>query len=210
MERRTVLVTGTGTEIGKTWVTAAAVHVMRRRGIPAQARKPVQSFEPGTGATDAEVLAAASSEDVHVVCPEHRWYEVPMAPPMAAEALGREPFSISDLVSEIALGPEGITFVEGAGGPRSPLADDGDTVDLCDALDPHTVVIVADAGLGTINALQLSREAFPGRRVIGYLNRYDARQDLHQRNRRWLVEVSGLDVVVDCDELVDRLTQEDG
>lgn len=210
MVDRTVLVTGTGTEIGKTWVTAAAVHVLKRRGIPAAVRKPAQSFEPGTGATDAEILAAASGEEVHDVCPEHRWYEVPMAPPMAAEVLGREPFSISDLARETRLAPEGITFVEGAGGPRSPLADDGDTVDLADALDPDVVVIVADAGLGTINALHLSRDAFPGRRVIAYLNRYDSRQDLHERNRRWLEEVSGFDVVVDCDQLVDRLTQEDG
>ncbi len=129
---------------------------------------------------------------------------------MAAEVLELEPFSIADLVDELNIPETGITFVEGAGGPRSPLADDGDSADLAEAIGADTILLVADPGLGTINAVQLSRDAFGESDVIVFLNRYDARSDLHVRNRRWLEEVAGLFVVVDCEELIDRLAEEVG
>ena len=84
---RLIAVAGTATEIGKTWVTARVVETLRGRGLSVSARKPVQSFGPDElGATDAEVLAAATGEAPQAVCPAHRWYPVPMAPPLAASA----------------------------------------------------------------------------------------------------------------------------
>ncbi|TDN77185.1 AAA domain-containing protein [Pseudonocardia autotrophica] len=53
---RLILVTGTGTEVGKTWVTAALSRRLRAFGIEVAARKPAQSFTPGETATDAAVL----------------------------------------------------------------------------------------------------------------------------------------------------------
>ena len=102
---------GTGTEVGKTWVAARLATVLRERGLRVAARKPAQSFEPGEGPTDAEVLGAATGEDPGTVCPHHRWYEAPMAPPMAADALGRPPIAIAELAGEI-----------GFTGPRSRSA----------------------------------------------------------------------------------------
>jgi dethiobiotin synthetase len=206
---RTYLVAGTGTEVGKTWVTAGTIHILRRLGHHARARKPVQSFEPGTGRTDAEILAAASGEDVHRVCPPHRWLGVPLAPPIAAEQLGLEPFTIAELVSELAIPDDGFLLVEAAGGARSPLAVDGDAVDLAGTLRPEAVILVADADLGAINAVRLSHEAFGKWRVVVFLNRYDERNRTHATNRKWLTEVDGYDVVVDCEQLSTRLIQED-
>src|SRR5206468_1259236 len=90
--RRLVLVTGTGTGVGKTWVAARLLTELRAKGVHVAARKPVQSFAAGEGPTDAEMLAAATGEDLADVCPAHRWYERPLAPPMAADVLGRAPF----------------------------------------------------------------------------------------------------------------------
>ena len=45
--------------------------------------------------------AVATGEQPHTVCPSHRWLPVPMAPPMAAHALGLPPFSIDDLATEL-------------------------------------------------------------------------------------------------------------
>jgi len=197
--RRLVLVTGTGTEVGKTWITAELARTLRTAGVSVAVRKPVQSFAPDDSTTDADVLAAATGEDPHVVCAPGRWYETPMAPPMAADALGRPPFTISDLVAELAW-PDGtdVGMVEGAGGPRSPLASDGDTVDLAAALRPDVIVLVADAGLGAINAVRLAAapcEALAPVTVV--LNRFDPGNDLHQRNREWLTQRAGLEVVAD-------------
>jgi len=197
-------VTGTGTEIGKTWVGARVLARLRADGLRVAARKPVQSFAAADGSTDADVLAQATGEEPGEVCPAHRWYERPLAPPMAADVLGRAPFTIADLVGEITWPDDvDVGLVEGVGGPLSPLAGDGDTVDLVRALAPSVVVLVADAGLGAINAVRLSAAALPAALVV--LNRYDGTNDLHVRNRRWLADECGLDIVASTEDVADRL-----
>ncbi|MGH2754043.1 MAG: ATP-dependent dethiobiotin synthetase BioD [Actinomycetota bacterium] len=202
---RKIAVTGTATEIGKTWVTANVIESLRAQGRDAAARKPVQSFSEGEGPTDAEVLAAASGESVDVVCPRHRWYELPLAPPMAAEALHRPPIACADLVRELRLPDDGFVFIEGVGGPRSPLADDGDTIDLAEDIDADLVLLVAAPELGTINATVLAAEAFGKRPLVVFLNRYDDSSTDHVRNRDWLENTSGLTVVTNLQDLVSKL-----
>jgi dethiobiotin synthetase len=199
---RLVVVTGIGTEVGKTWVAAAALEALKERGVAIAARKPVQSFEPGSGPTDADVLAAATGEAPDAVCPAHRSYGVAMAPPMAAEKLGEAPFTVADLVTELAW-PAGVAvgLVEGAGGPLSPLAADGATADLCDELGPDIVVLVADAGLGAINAVRLCADALDPHPLVVFLNRYDKANELHRANAAWLAEHDGFDVVTSVEQL---------
>lgn len=202
----TVLLTATGTEIGKTWTACALTAELRARGREVHARKPAQSFSPTErGRTDAELLAAATGETPERVCPPHRWYEVAMAPFMAADVLGRPRIGIGDLVAETGpIPPTGITLVEGAGGPRSPLAHDGDTIDLARGLGIGRAVLVADAGLGTINAVRLCVEAMSGFDTLVSLNRFDPAEDLHRRNRAWLAG-AGYTVVVSPVGLADAL-----
>ena len=203
---RLVFVTGTGTEVGKTWVAAATLARLRRHGTRVAARKPAQSYEPGAGLSDAAVLAEATGEPTGAVCPEHRSYPVALAPPMAADALGAPPFTVGDLAGEIGW-PPGIELgmVEGAGGVRSPLTSDGDNLDLLRVLAPDRVVLVADAGLGTINAVRLAAGALAGNRLHVVLNRFDEEDELHRRNLGWLTGSDGLDVVTGPVALADRL-----
>ena len=201
-----VFVTGTGTEVGKTWVAERAVTALREKGVRVVARKPAQSFPPEDTETDADRLSGASGESPTAVCPRHRWYPVPMAPPMAAEVLDLTPPTVADLAAEIDAGwpdPEAdIGVVEGAGGVASPLGVDGDSGDLARALRADGGVIVADAGLGTINAVRLATRAILPLPVAVYLNRFDPDDDLHRRNRRWLEEREGLVIVTDVAELL--------
>jgi dethiobiotin synthetase len=201
-----VLVTATGTEIGKTWTACGLITELRGRGLEVHARKPAQSFTPTErGRTDAELLAAATGEDPERVCPPHRWYEVPMAPFMAADALGRPRITTADLAAETGPVPAaGVTLVEGAGGPRSPLAHDGDTIDLARALGIGRAVLVADAGLGTINAVRLCVDALAGFDTLVFLNRFEPGGDLHRRNRAWLAD-AGYSVTTAVPELADAL-----
>jgi dethiobiotin synthetase len=204
-----VVIAGTGTEVGKTWVGARLAAALRARGWRVAARKPAQSFAPAErGRTDAEKLAAATGEAPEQVCPPARWYDTPLAPPMAADALGRPAFGIADLAGELAASwPRDaldVALVELAGGPRSPLARDGDGVDLTRALAPELVLLVADAGLGTLNAVRLSADAFATPELWVHLNRYDETSDLHRRNRAWLAERErhGARLSTDLDALV--------
>jgi dethiobiotin synthetase len=199
--RRLVTVVGTGTDVGKTWVAARVLGHLRAAGRRVAARKPAQSFDPADdpAGRDAAVLGAASGEPPERVCPPHRWYEVAMAPPMAAESLGRPPFTIADLTSELRWPADAVDVgvVETAGGLRSPLALDGDCLAVCEALAPDVVVLVADAGLGTINAVRLTLHALHSQfaPVIVVLNRFDSEVDLHVRNREWLSARDGLAVL---------------
>jgi dethiobiotin synthase len=202
---RLVLVVGTGTEVGKTWVACRVARALRRRGLMVVARKPAQSYDAADDLsdTDAALLAHATGDHPAAVCPQHRWYPVAMAPPMAAEALGRRPFTIAELVDELAW-PEvvGVGLVEAAGGVRSPLAADGDAAALAGAMRPDRVVLVAHAGLGTINGVRLSMAALAPWPVTVVLNRFDPADDLHVRNLEWLGGVDGYDVVTDAEDLV--------
>jgi dethiobiotin synthetase len=202
-----IVVSGTGTEVGKTWWAAATARALRSLGLAVAVRKPAQSFPSGATETDADVLAAATGESARDVCLAHRWYELAMAPPMAAAALGRPAFAVADLVAELAWPPgTDVGLVEGAGGPRSPLAADGDTVDFAAAVRPDAVVLVADAGLGTINVVRLAAPALSAIAPLTVvLNRYDATDDLHARNRAWLEEREGLAVVDSVDALLARI-----
>jgi len=207
-----VVVTGTGTDVGKTWFTAATISELRATGLAVVACKPVQSFASGDeGTTDADVLAGVSGDDPFSVCPGHRWLPMPVAPPMAAVALGRPSFTIADLADEVrtrATAPDGtLVFVEGAGGARSPLADDGDTIALAKLIAADRVVIVASAGLGTINAVRLTVAALAGWTPVVALNRFDGDNSLHRENRAWLAERDGYCVVTSPAELAENLTR---
>lgn len=213
-----VVVAGTGTEVGKTWMSVELIELLQARGLTVAARKPAQSFDEGDVGTDAELLAAASGDDPNLVCPPHRWYPVAMAPPMAADALDRAPVFLADLVAEtnaswhdtrLTTGVAQLGLVELAGGPWSPAAHDGDGIELTERLGPDLVVLVADAGLGTINAVRPAVAALGASApVVTVLNRYDDSNELHRRNRAWLADVVGVDIVVSVEELCDRVIEQ--
>ncbi len=108
--------------------------------------------------------------------------------------------------------------VETAGGVRSPQASDGDTTDLVAALAPDVVVLVSDAGLGTINGVRLSMDALhtvtggmSSVRTVVALNRFDSHHDLHRRNRQWLTARCDYQVVTlpgDASTLADLVTKD--
>jgi dethiobiotin synthetase len=205
-----VAITAVGTEVGKTWTAADLSRQLCDQGVRVAARKPAQSFSPDDPSpTDAVVLGAATGEAAEVVCPAHRWYETPLAPPMAAARLGRPRFTLADLLAELRwtrtdAGDVGI--VEGAGGVRSPIADDADNAEFISHVEPDLVVLVADAGLGTINSVRLCIEALAGQRVIVFLNRFDPYQITHQLNAAWLRERDGLTVESDVEAIVTEIT----
>lgn len=198
-------VVGTGTEVGKTWASCELLRQASRLGLTVSARKPAQSFE-GSGPTDADLLSAASDESPIEVCPAHRSYPVPMAPPMAAEVLARSRIALKDLAAELRWKPEAqLRLLETAGGLRSPIAHDGDNLDLVMLLHPTHVLLVADAGLGTINSVRLCLSQLDGLQTIVLLNRFDRHSDLHRRNYEWLKVRDGFDVIVDVREWVERM-----
>jgi hypothetical protein len=75
-------------------------------------------------------------------------------------------------------------------------------VTLAEAVHPEHVVLVADAGLGTISGVRLAAGALARWPLTVVLNRYDPVVDLHQRNLQWLADRDGFEVVTDPADLV--------
>ena len=206
--RLVVQITGTGTEVGKTYTAARLALDLAGGGISVTARKPAQSYAPGDR-TDSEILARATGEPAEVVCPAHRSYPLPMAPPMAAEALGMQPATIDELVGEINRSwPDRCTdvgLVEGAGGVASPLGSDGDTASLALRLPADVAILVAEAGLGVINLVRLCAPALSSLPLIVHLNHMNPENPLHLRNRDWLADREGLTVTTSHETLAHRI-----
>lgn len=201
---RLVVVLGTGTEVGKTWLAASVLSRLVEAGVTVAARKPVQSYAPCDAETDAHVLGRATGEPPEVVCPSHRWYAMAMAPPIAAAFLGDAPPALDELLAELSWPGGGVQvgLVETVGGPRSPLADDADSAALALAVEADLHVLVAHAGLGAINAVRLCAPVVPTPLVV-FLNHFDG-GDLHDRNRRWL-QAEGHEILIDPVEVARRV-----
>jgi dethiobiotin synthetase len=153
-----LFVAGTGTDIGKTYVTAALLRALVAAGRATDALKPVVSGfdEAAPASSDPAVLLAAlgqavTAEALNRISP---WrYAAPLAPNQAAALEGRRVDAeavIAFCRAGIVAGGEALTFIESAGGIMSPLDDRLTMLDLALALEAP-VLLVAGAYLGTIS-----------------------------------------------------------
>jgi dethiobiotin synthetase len=157
----TLVVTGTGTEIGKTIVTAAVAALARDAGRRVAVVKPAQTGLAEGEESDVDVVRRLSGvDDVH----EYVRYPDPLAPATAARRAGIAPLPVADMVARIReLDDRDLVVVEGAGGLLVRLDGDGHTVaDIARDL-AAPVLVVASAGLGTLNATALTCEALRSR-----------------------------------------------
>lgn len=196
-----VAVVGTGTDVGKTWVGAQLLRAWVGAGLVVAARKVAQSHAAAEVVTDAAVLGAASGERPEAVCPPTLSFPVPMAPPMAADVLGRPRPLLADLVEGLRWPDRraGAGLVETVGGLRSPQAHDADAVDVLRSLAPDRVVLVAAAGLGAVHAVRCAVDGLGAAGMTAaavVLDRHDPGDDCHRRTAAWLVDDDRLPVVL--------------
>jgi len=159
-----LLVTGTDTGVGKTVVAAALVLALRGRGERALGFKPVETgIGPGEPA-DSEVLAEASGTHEPLAAPLLRLAEA-LAPAVAAERAGvvLDPVAVEARISALR-GTGYRLVVEGAGGVHVPLAWGYTVLELARNRNLEAIV-VARAGLGTLNHVVLTVEALRSRGV---------------------------------------------
>nr|MBA2599888.1 dethiobiotin synthase [Actinomycetota bacterium] len=204
MSRRTWVVSGTDTGIGKTWLSIELCRALVDAGRSVAVRKPVESFDPSDDAPDSELMARATGQERDAVCPPDWRYPRALAPPIAAATLDRSIPSTSRIVEELDGTEVDVLVIEGVGGPRSPLSADGDTVDLAHALSADDVIVISDSGLGAISRILLCVDAFTPLACHVLLNRYDRDDEVHRLNRDWLLN-SGISVYVDPHDLAKSL-----
>lgn len=152
---RGLFITGTDTEIGKTYVgariAAALVGAGHRVGVYKPAASGCSEREGTLVSDDALALweAARRPGTLEAVCPQR--FRAPLAPHLAAEAEGKQ-LDAELLRSGIEpwLATSDVVLVEGAGGLMSPLGEDEYVADLAYDLG-FPLVVVARNALGTIN-----------------------------------------------------------
>lgn len=160
-----MFMTGTDTNVGKTWVGKQLIHTLRVLGREVIPRKPVESgWNADIQQTDAWQLAnAAGLELDNSICPYR--FSAAISPPRAAHLVGKH-LTLQTLAATCPTRWDNRQFlyVEGAGGFYSPIADDGLNADLAQILG-LPVVLVAENKLGCINHVLLAAEAIQQRRV---------------------------------------------
>jgi dethiobiotin synthetase len=147
---RGLFVTATDTGAGKTVVTAGLASALRARGHDVAVFKPVQSGALADDpAGDAAILGA---ECLYA-------FQAALAPLVAAEMEGRtiELEAIVERARDLGADHE-LVLVEGVGGLLAPVAPGLDTAGMASAIG-LPVLIVARAGLGTVNHTLLTIEA---------------------------------------------------
>jgi dethiobiotin synthetase len=151
---RALVVSGTGTGVGKTVVVAALAALARARGETVAVVKPAQSGVPA----DVDAVRRLSGvDDVH----ELARFDEPLAPATAARRARRDVPPIVAAVEQLA--DRDLVLVEGAGGLLVRLDRSDTTIaDVAAGLDAP-VLVVARAGLGTLNATALTCEALRAR-----------------------------------------------
>ncbi|MEU0217169.1 dethiobiotin synthase [Streptomyces sp. NPDC006265] len=150
-----LVITGTGTEVGKTVVTAAvaasALAAGRSVAVLKAAQTGVRPDEPGDAA-EVERLAGP------VTTAELARFPEPLAPATAARRAGRtpvHPHEVAEAAAKLATEHD-LVLVEGAGGLLVRFDAAGGTLADAARLLAAPVLVVTPAGLGTLNTTELT------------------------------------------------------
>ena len=162
-------ITGSDTDVGKTYIACEIVRQLNHRGIKTETRKPAESgcvlsSEGDLITHDAAALqqANANHETIERICPNR--YRAALAPHRAAR-LEDQTVTLPALIDACERDdPAHCLIVEGAGGFYSPLAEDGLNADLASALQLPVIIVVNDR-IGAVNQALMTLQAVIGSKL---------------------------------------------
>ena len=169
IDPRGYFITGSDTDVGKTYIACEIVRQLCRHGIELETRKPAESgCAPGTGdellTHDALALQQANSagETIDRIAPYR--FRAALAPHRAARLEGRE-LLLEQLIDACAIDDSRHhLLVEGAGGFYSPIAENGLNADLAGELQLTVFIVVADR-IGAVNQALMTIQAVESRQL---------------------------------------------
>lgn len=203
---KTLFVTGTGTDVGKTWVTGLILKKLHEGGADAayykaamsgNDRRPDGSLIPG----DALHVKTVSGirQPLKEMCPYV--YETAVSPHLAARMEGN-PVVLDTVLDGFDAVCEKYSFVtaEGSGGILCPLRFDEQKIFLEDFIRARSLgcLLVADAGLGTINSVVLTVRYMDARSIPVrgiFFNHFCPGNALHEDNLRMCEYLTGRKVL---------------
>lgn len=203
---RNLFITGTGTDVGKSFVSGLIVKKLRESGLSAayykaamsgNDRRPDGTLIPG----DARYVKETSGigQPLEEMCPYV--YENALSPHLAARLEGG-PVDLNRVLRGFEAVCRDYTFVtmEGSGGILCPLRFDREELWLVDVVRACGLgcLLVADAGLGTINAVGLTafylkEQGIPLKGII--FNRFQPGNEMHEDNVKMCEHLAGVKTV---------------
>lgn len=203
---KSIFVTATGTDIGKTYISALLVKKLRESGLncgyykPALSgaiKQPDDSLLPG----DCDFVVKTSKLNIKPIDCVTYCFEEAVSPHLAAERLGVK-IEKSKIKSEFEQREKNYDYlvVEGAGGITCPFNMKEEVLLLPDIIKALglNVVIVADGGLGTINSVLLTVEYAKqqGINIKGLiLNNFEEDNFMHLDNKKQIERLTGINVI---------------
>jgi dethiobiotin synthetase len=164
-----VFVTGAGTDVGKTFVTAGLIRCLRARGRAVEALKPIVSgFDPlAPGSSDPAILLEALGRNVtpQTLAAISPWrFREPLSPDMAARAEGRsiDFEEVIGVCAEAAARTPGLLLIEGVGGVMVPIGESHTLTDVMTRLR-LPLILVGGSYLGAINHLLTAEDVLRSR-----------------------------------------------
>lgn len=162
---KTLFVSGTGTGVGKTVVTASMALYLQSLGYRVGVMKPFESglSDLHLSDTDYYIKLLSLRDDKDLINPYR--FQKALAPGVAAriEGVNIQLEKVKEAFDSLSLGKD-IVFIEGAGGLHVPLSKKDDTFDLMRILRAPCF-LVGRVDLGTLNHSLLSYEALQNRKI---------------------------------------------
>jgi dethiobiotin synthetase len=193
-----LFVTATDTGVGKTEASCALLSMLVDQGLRPAPFKPYESGcrDLKAPADACALRAAAQSDDALELISPHR-FRPPIAPGVAAVRSGSTPALRKTLAAYLSFSGRPL-IAEGAGGLFVPIDRHRDVIDLIELLG-LPALLVARAGLGTLNHTALSLQALAARRIpvrAVLLTCTSATHDPSERdNARWIQRRAGVRVL---------------
>ena len=205
--KKALFITGTGTDIGKTYVTGLIVKKLRDAGLNAGYYKAALSgAEPDANGTlqpgDAIYVNRVANIGEKTENLVSYFYKEAVSPHLAAK-INDQPIDFAKVTADFkrALAKYDYLTMEGSGGIICPLRWDNQQHVILDDLVKKLdlgVLIIADAGLGTINAAVLTIEHLKSRNIPikGIIfNNYIPHDLMQDDNERMIEEMTGIKVL---------------
>ena len=208
---KNIFITATGTDIGKTYISALIVKKMREEGFNCGYYKPVLSgvIEKDGVLIESDcnyVINTANLKTSANNCVTYWWKEA-VSPHLAAERFG-ENIDIGRIKKDFQKKNEEYDYllIEGAGGITCPLRlHNGEKYLLKDLIKElnTNIIIVADAGLGTINSTILTVEYAKQNNIEIegiILNNFISNSFMHQDNLKQVEYLTGIKVLAEVEK----------
>ncbi len=188
MKNNKIFISGTNTEVGKTFITVNIIKLLQSKGYLVNPYKPVETgcrkrlskLVPNDSSLFHKTIKKRMSLDK--INP-YRFLE-PISPATAIK-LSKKRITINNYLAKYKSLPDcDFSVIEGAGGLLSPLASDGFNIDLIKKIKAPTILVAKDE-IGVINNVMLSLNILKQYKIkvlAVILNRIDKVQPMGMNN----------------------------